>query len=128
MNRTSTSELPHRQRSRVTNGHALFVNGDGNSAWSRRYRDLVVQHVIDMGGADRLSQAQIGLAKRCAAISVELELMEGRLSKGEPVDLDLFTRSASHLRRIYETLGLSRVPKDINPKNIDQISEELAAE
>jgi hypothetical protein len=128
MNRTSTSELPHRQRSRVTNGHALFVDGDGNSAWSRRYRDLTVQHVIDMGGADRLSQAQIGLAKRCAAISVELELMGGRLSKGEPVDLDLFTRSASHLRRIYETLGLARVPKDINPKSFDQIATELAAE
>ena len=126
MIRTSTNALPKRQRSRVTNGHALFVDGDGNSAWTRRFRDLVVQHTIDLGGADRLSQAQMGLVRRCAAISIELELMEGKLSKGEGVDLDLFTRSASHLRRIYETLGLERVARDVTPKNIDQIAEELA--
>jgi hypothetical protein len=38
-----------------------------------------------------------------------------RLSRGESIDLDLFTRSASHLRRILETLGVGRKPRDISP-------------
>ena len=41
--------------------------------------------------------------------------MEGRLSLGHPVDIDVFTRSASHLRRILETLGIKRVPHEVNP-------------
>jgi len=39
--------------------------------------------------------------------------MEGRLSMGEQVDLDVFTRSASHLRRIFETLGVERQARAI---------------
>jgi hypothetical protein len=106
--RSATVAKPPRQRSAVTNGKKLFVDGDGNSAWSRRYRDLVSGHVADTGGRDLLSEAQVSLIKRAAAIEVELEQMEGRLSKGESIDLDLFTRSASHLRRILETIGVER--------------------
>lgn len=43
--------------------------------------------------------------------------MEGRLSQGEAIDLDVFTRSASHLRRILETLGIERRSKDITSLN-----------
>jgi hypothetical protein len=54
--RNSPESLPPRQRSAVTNGRRLFVDGDGNSAWSRRYRDLIAGHVSDLGGADHLSE------------------------------------------------------------------------
>jgi len=49
--------------------------------------------------------------------------MEGRLSQGEPVDLDAFTRAASHLRRILETLGLERRTRDITPKLSSYLAE-----
>jgi hypothetical protein len=39
--------------------------------------------------------------------------MEAKLSAGIEIDIDKFTRSASHLRRILETLGLERVSKDV---------------
>jgi hypothetical protein len=93
----------------------MFVDGDGNSAWSRRYRDLVAGHVADLGGRDMLSEAELSLIKRASAIECELEWMEGRLSRGDSIDLDLFTRSASHLRRILETLGTGRRPRDVTP-------------
>jgi hypothetical protein len=93
----------------------MFVDGDGNSAWSRRYRDLVAGHVADLGGRDMLSEAELSLIKRASAIECELEWMEGRLSRGETIDLDLFTRSASHLRRILETLGTGRRQRDVTP-------------
>src|SRR5271166_4254501 len=105
---SSTDSRPSRTRSAVTNGRRAFVDGDGNSAWYRRRKDIVELHLDDMGGRDALSEAQISLACRAASIEVELEQMEGRLSKGEPVDLDAFTRAAGHLRRILETLGVER--------------------
>jgi hypothetical protein len=102
----------------VTNGKRLFVEGDGNSAWSRRYRDLVAGHVSDLGGSSVLSEAQLSLVRRASAIECELEQMEGRLSMGEEVDLDVFTRSASHLRRILETLGLERRSRNVTPPTL----------
>ncbi len=102
-------------RSRVTNGRRSFVDGDGNSAWARRWRDLIALHVSDLGGADAMSEAQLSLVRRCATIEAELEAAEGRLSKGEEIDLDAYTRAAGHLRRILESLGLRRVPRDVTP-------------
>jgi hypothetical protein len=104
-----------RPRSAVTSGRQLFVNGDANSAWSRRFHDLVVGHVTDLGGADLLSEAQFSLIRRAAAIECELERLDARLSLGEPVDMDAYARVAGHLRRLFETLGLERKPRDITP-------------
>jgi hypothetical protein len=104
-----------RQRSAVTNGRRLFVEGDGNSAWSRRYRDLIAGHVGDLGGPRALSESQLSLIKRASAIEVELEQAEGKLSRGEETSLDAYTRAAGHLRRILETLGLERVSRDVTP-------------
>jgi hypothetical protein len=81
--------------------------------WSRRFRDLILGHISDLGGRSILSEAQIALIKRAAALEVELELMEGRLSQGEEVDLDVFGRATGNLRRVLESLGLERRPRDI---------------
>ena len=102
-----------RPRSAVTSGRKLFVNGDPNSAWARRFHDLVRGHVVDAGGRDMISEAQCAWCKRAAALECELEQLEGRLSQGEQVDLDSYGRAASHLRRILETLGLERRAVDI---------------
>ena len=116
-----------RGASAVTSGRRLYVDeGDANSAWSRRYRDLIAGHASDLGGRDTLSAAQFSLVRRASAIECELELMEGRLSKGEPADLDVFTRSSSHLRRILETLGLERRQRDVTP-SIERFIDEIQA-
>jgi hypothetical protein len=104
-----------RPRSAVTSGRKQFVSGDPNSAWARRFHDLVVGHVQDAGGRDLMSEAQFALCKRAAALECELEQLEGRLSQGEQIDLDKFGRAASHLRRILESLGLERKPRNITP-------------
>jgi hypothetical protein len=108
-----------RTRSRVTTGRAVFVEGDGNSRWARRYRDLIAAHCQDLGGVDVLSAAQLSLIRRASAIELELEQMEGKLSLGEPVDLDVFTRSASHLRRLFETLGIGRLARAVTVDGVE---------
>jgi hypothetical protein len=114
---------PSRQRSAITNGRRLFADGDGRSPWSRRLRDLIELHAADLGGADILSEAQASLIRRAAVIEVELERMEGRLSAGEVVDLDQYTRAVGHLRRVLETLGIERTKRDVTPT----LSEYLAS-
>jgi hypothetical protein len=125
--RSASDNRPPRIRSAVSNGRRLFVEGDGNSAWSRRYRDLIVGHVNDMGGADLLSESEKSLIRRASAIECELEQMEGLLSRREPVDLDAFTRAAGHLRRILETLGLQRRQRDAAPSLADYLSRYASA-
>jgi hypothetical protein len=112
-----------RARSAVTSGRKLFVDGDPNSAWARRYHDLAARHASDLGGPAELSEAQVSLIRRAAAIECELELMEGRLSRGEEIDIDKFTRSASHLGRIFETLGVERKPRDVTPTVASYIAQ-----
>jgi hypothetical protein len=112
----STGDRPsskvRRPRSAVTSGRRAFIAGDPNSAWARRFHDLVQGHVSDLGGRSNMSEAQVALAKRAAGLECELEQMEGRLSQGEEVNLDSYGRAASHLRRILESLGLERKCRD----------------
>jgi hypothetical protein len=113
---------PKKTRSAVTNGRRAFVDGDGNSAWYRRRRDILELHLQDMGGRASLSEAQISLASRAASIEVQLEQMEGTLSKGGTVDLDAFTRASSHLRRILETMGVARAQRDVTPLRVEGVA------
>jgi hypothetical protein len=109
------AQVNRRPRSAVTSGRRLLIGGDPNSAWSRRYRDLVTRHIGDLGGPDQLSEAQLSLVRRAAALACELESQEARMSQGVQVNLDSFGRAASHLRRIYESLGLKRQQRDVTP-------------
>jgi hypothetical protein len=104
-----------RPRSAVTSGRKLFVQGDPNSAWARRFADLVQGYISDAGGRSILSQAQFALCKRAAGLECELEQMEGRMSLGQEINLDAYGRASSHLRRILETLGIERRMKDVGP-------------
>ena len=107
---------PRLQRSRVTNGALFDKSIDGRSAWARRLRDLVSEHVSDLGGIEAVSVAERSIVRRCSALEVELERLEGKFSKdGEASDgdLDLYSRVAGNLRRLLESLGLSRRPRDV---------------
>jgi hypothetical protein len=122
----TTFERPKRRKSSaVSSGRRFFVEGTGNSAWARRYRDIVAAHVSDLGGADMLSAAEMSLIRRAATLELEAEQAEGRLSQGLDIDLDEYGRAAGHLRRILETLGIKRVPKPT--KGWDEVIAEIHA-
>ena len=112
--RTDVVAKPSRTRSRVTNGRSMFVGKeDQRSPLARRFRDLVFLHADDLGGPERLSQAQQQLIRRIASLEVQLETLEGRMIEGDPsVDVESFARISSHLRRMLESLGLDRKPRE----------------
>jgi hypothetical protein len=111
-----TEERPSRgkrPRSAITSGRKLFVEGNSNSAWSRRYHDLVVGHISDLGGRDLLSEAQVSLIRRAASIECELERLDALMSQNKPVDLSAYASVSSHLRRLFETIGLKRQAREV---------------
>jgi hypothetical protein len=102
-------------RSKVTNGVKLIAGLDGRSVWGRRFYDLCASHAADAGGPETLSEAQISLIRRASALEVTLEMLEKDMAEGRDVDLDQYSRSAGHLRRILEAIGIKRVAKDVTP-------------
>src|SRR5262249_35655794 len=108
-----------RPRSAVTSGRKLPIGGDPNSGRAGTYRR-------DVGGRAMLSEAQLSLVRRGAALGCELEQMEARMSQGEAVNLDSFGRAASHLRRLLEAVGLQRRARDVTPTLAELIAQDEA--
>jgi hypothetical protein len=74
-------------RSKVTDGQQLFIEGDARLKIWRRFRDVLATIVTDLGGVERLSGGQKQMARRCAMLSVECEMMESAAVAGLPFDL-----------------------------------------
>jgi hypothetical protein len=120
----------NRQKSRITNGSALLPGIDGRSPWVRRCKDVIAAHLSDLGGEVNTSAAERNLVRRCAVLTVELELLEAKFaSVGEasPDDLDLYQRTAGNLRRLFEAVGLQRRPRDVTPSLAEYIAQKAAA-
>lgn len=127
--RTRPFPTTSRQRSRVTNGRALLPDTDGRSPWSRRMRDLIALHVSDMGGESELSEAQRSMVRRAAVLTIELEKMEVRFATddGDVKLIEAYQRTTNTLRRLLETIGIKRVPRDITPTLRDYIADDDGA-
>jgi hypothetical protein len=101
--------------SKVTNGRQLFIDGDARLKVSRRFRDVLASIAMDLGGVDRLSEGQKQIARRCAMLSVECEIMESAAVAGQPFDLDAYGQLTDRLGRAFQRLGLKRVMHDVMP-------------
>jgi hypothetical protein len=117
---------PSKVRSAVTNGMRAFIDGDGNSSWYRRFKDIVELHVSDLGGRAALSEAVLSLVRRASTMEVELERIEGQLSLGVEVDLDAYSRVTNTLRRTLESIGLRRVARTVGPPTLEDYLEAKA--
>jgi hypothetical protein len=115
-----------RNRSRVTNGAVLIPGVDQRSAWVRRCRDLISEHTSDKGGHACTSAAERSIIRRASVLTVELERLEKRFAEADAAssdDLDLYARTSSALRRLLESIGLQRRPRDVSPSLSDLMSE-----
>jgi hypothetical protein len=111
-------------RSRLSNGSSILPGVDGRSVWARRLRDLIGLHLSDLGGDGAVSEAERSIIRRVATLTVELERMEvGFAVAGEaqPDQLELYQRTANSLRRLLESVGIGRRPRDVTPNLRDYI-------
>lgn len=114
--------MPQRQRSAVTNGKRLFVKRPGDTAFARRFRDILAEIISDIGGHDAgLSEGQRQLARRCATLSLACERMEGEAAAGKAIDVDLYGQMTDRLGRAFHRLGLKRQ----NIKTVPTLSDYL---
>ena len=99
-------------RAAISNGTTLGLGIDERSAFCRRLRDLIRGHENDLGGRDRLSQAQLSLVRRISMMQVQLETMEAKWAEagGEASanQLRQYWQISNALRRIAESLNLHR--------------------
>lgn len=129
ISRRAAAPRPPTLRSRVTNGRTLFAaGGDMRGPWARRLRDLFDLHLADLGGPDAVSEAERSIVRRAAVLTVELERIEARFAvgKGADDDLDLYQRTAGNLRRLLESVGLRRRPRDVTPSLEDYLASRTA--
>lgn len=117
MHNVSTLAKPSRTtRAAVSNGSRLHAGEvDGRTEAARRFRDVLAEIVSDLGGADILSEGQRQLARRAAMMSVEAERQEAEAVAGGKLDPDAFGALADRLGRVFNRLGLKRVPRDVTP-------------
>jgi hypothetical protein len=119
---------PRKGQSAVTNGKRLHVVRPGDTAWARRFRDVLAQIIGDLGGADLLSEGQRQLARRCATISIQCEKMEGEAAAGNDIDLEQYGRLTDRLGRGFQRLGLKRQQRDVTPTLEEYVAAKRAKE
>jgi hypothetical protein len=112
-------DIRHRRlSSKVTTGRRVFVeSGDGRSAWARRWKDLTIAHVNDLGAPDDLSEAQISICRRAATMEIKLEALEARMSEGQHVDIDQYSRLTGRLCQLFDLIGTKRSTKPVDPQS-----------
>jgi hypothetical protein len=112
-------------RSKITNGTALLPGVDGRSPWVRRCKDVIAAHVADLGGVDNCSAAERSIIRRASTLTVELERLEARFAtagEANTADLETYQRCANTMRRLLESVGLRRRPRDVTPTLAEYLS------
>ncbi|KAB0676706.1 hypothetical protein [Aureimonas leprariae] len=100
-------------RAKISNKFGLLPDVDGRSLIMRRYKDILAQLVVDIGGDP--SEAQTIIARRACTIAVWCEQAEASMANGNGIDIGEFTTATNALRRLLSDLGLERRAKNVTP-------------
>ncbi len=110
------SELPAEARTRVGNYKRLFLapDVDGRSLQARRFKEVLASICEDLGGVEFISEGQRQLARRACLLAVEAEKQEAKwVSNSATFDMALYLVLTNNLRRIFQSLGLKRLMRDV---------------
>jgi hypothetical protein len=91
-----------------------FDRLDGRCTAARRVRETETAIAEDLGGADRLSEAQRQLTRRAAILGAVLESAEVAWFGGQTFDLNQYLATTNCFRRVLRTLGLERRTRPAN--------------
>jgi hypothetical protein len=101
----------------------MLAGLDGRSAEARRWRHLVASYTSDLGGPDKLTEAQRTLVTQAATLQVQAERMQAAVLRSEPVDAEQLTRLANAATRCFARLGKCAAA----PKQAPSLHARLAA-
>jgi hypothetical protein len=103
---------------------------DRRTAAYRRTTALIEAIESDCGGSDQLSTGQRAIVQRIALMCALSEDLETRWLSGQGIDPTTYCTLANAQRRLLETVGLRRVPRELNPRDkelVKMYQEELAS-
>jgi hypothetical protein len=112
--RSDPEVSPRKVRSAVTNGTRLHVQPVGDTAWSRRFKDILGEIISDLGGREGLSEGQRQLARRAATISIQCEKLESVAVSGDDINLEVYGTLTDRLGRCFQRLGLKRQQREVS--------------
>jgi hypothetical protein len=101
----------------------LLPGIDQRNTWCRRARELIADHIADLGGESSITTAEHALIRRAAVLVTELERLELRFALAEQpkgADLDLYQKLTNTLHRTLQSVGLRRRAKVIDPPSLQQ--------
>jgi hypothetical protein len=101
----------------------LHVIPPGDTAWARRFRDVLAEITNDLGGADLLSEGQRQLARRANTISIMCEKLEGDAAAGAAINLEDYGKLTDRLGRCFQRLGIERRAKDVGPTLTEYLAQ-----
>jgi hypothetical protein len=100
---------------------------DKRCAAYRRTTDLIEAIEADLGGADRLSSATRVIVQRAAVLVALAANLESRWLAGEGIDPLVLCTIDNALKRLLETIGLRRVPREVTP-TLEEYARRMNAE
>jgi hypothetical protein len=96
---------------------------DRRSLEFKRYEEVRSAVIRDLGGEDVVSTAEAQITDKAAFIAMKLEQMQIAALSGETIDLQRYGELTDRLRRLLESVGLSRRAKDITPSLAEYATE-----
>jgi len=112
-NSTAIAPRKPQARSAISNGSSVLRGVDGRSAAGRRYRDIVESLSADLGGLEKLGEAQKATIRQAAALIVRCESMQADLLNGLPVDDEALVRLSNVAGRLLTKLGIKRKAQEV---------------
>src|SRR5262249_29679916 len=109
-----TATTPPKRR-RNTTRFITFENMDRRCGAYRETKRLIDELEADLGGADQLSTGERQLVQHGAVLGAVLTDMEARWINGEPIDPAAYCTVVNAQRRVFESIGLRRRPRDVTP-------------
>ena len=115
-------------RDKLTNGSKTLPDTDGRLRIARRFRDIAAAILVDQGGAELCSESRRQLIRRFSAACVLAEDLEGRLARGEEIDVERHALLCSTLTRLAQRIGIDRRAKNITPSLSEYLTLQEATE
>lgn len=100
---------------------------DKRTTAAKRAREIIDALRSDLGGADQLATGEAQLIQHAGMLGTMAEDIEARWLSGQPVDPTVLCTLANAQRRLFETVGLRRRPRDCTPSVADYVAS-LAVE
>jgi hypothetical protein len=93
----------------------------------QRTAELIASVESDLGGSERLSTGERQIVQRAAVTGALIEDLEARWLSGEGIDPATYCTLSNAQRRLFETVGLKRQPRDVSG-DIESWAAQKAAE